>query len=438
MWSFYLKLGFPEQINDVGKYTIILISILFAIAVLVVLRNVIATMLQSLVFRKALNIFQEEKQGKFSTDRFVERISGNTIPHAPIQTSWANWLGAGIVKNWIDFVKGALSQNTSSGLPHSSIVSKRIRLLYKIRQIHSVSTELLTRQDRLEERSRYRFVRFVTNVLLVLGLLGTVFGLTIAVKNILPAIDVARTTADVTVLIDALMNTMTGLQTAFYTTLAALGLTFLLASIVYLGQKFESAFRRGLEVFITYDLIPEILISSEVEATTLYIEAVERSAKDIAHAADTLESSRDGIKKIVDGLVRATERSETRIEDFYNFARTFETSVSSLMGYNDDIKKLYADIQGVLQEIQQSQVTSKIIEEVVEKSVAHAMKEAQEGAKNIRNSFKDYIAEVMQAQNKYSEAVEETAEAIRTYGKEKCQQFEGSNWHCLQGSIGWV
>lgn len=316
-----------------------------------------------------------------------------------------------------------------------SIVYRRINTLFSIRQIHSISTDLLERMDDLEEQRRYSFIRFVTNVLLILGLLGTVFGLSIAVQNIVPAIRDAQNLADVTTLATALSQTMGGLHTAFNTTLVALSSTFLLALFVHLAQRYERTFIHELEYFTTYELMPRILISAEAEANTLYVEAIEKSAIDIAKAADVLDQSREGIQAIVTGLVRATNVSEGRIVDFFNFAQSFQDSVAQLMGYKDDIQKTYTNIEGVLREIKDSQLTDKMIGEIVDKSVARSMAATQEVTETVRETFKADIKALEEGQSQYLEGIKATKSAIENFSKQSATDLSQAITESFEQSL---
>lgn len=316
-----------------------------------------------------------------------------------------------------DFVR-----ELTKDIPPQSMIARRVQLLFKTRQVHSISTNLLDRLDDLEDQNNYRFVRFVIGILLILGLLGTVVGLTVSIKGLMPAIQDAQKLSDVTILTTAMGRTLVGLETAFNATLAALAATFVLSLVTLFVQRFESRFIHELEEFLTFELIPRIMLSTEVEASKLYVEAVQQSAVDISHAADVLDRSRAGIQFIVDGLIQATRASEGRIVDFFNFAQTFKESVGQMIGYNDDLKETYRRIADVLREIQQNQVTHKIIGEVVDKAVARAMAEVSESAQATRQAFKDDIAAVMQSHERYTQVLQKTEEAIRQLSRESADR----------------
>lgn len=367
-----------------GHYAVYLIAGLFILATVIVAINTVRTAKEKHYLKTAIAKFEQAKAEKCTTEQTVQLIAGN--------------------------------------LP-DCIVRKRVNLLYKIRQMPSISGDLLSRLDQLEENDSYRFVRFVASILLILGLLGTVIGLTIAIRGLSPAITNAEKAGNLAELTGAMTKTMGGLETAFAATLVALATTFLLAIIVVLAQRYEASFHHMLESFLTYDLIPKILISTELEASTLYVEAIEKSASDISNAANTLERSRAGIQIIVDGLIQATKTSENRIVDFFNFAQSFKDSVSQMIGYNDDLKQVYKNIQDIFREMQENQVTHKIIGEIVDKSVARALTEANESVALIRQSFKNDITEIMKSQQKYVEAVDKTTEAITKFSQENADSL---------------
>ena len=308
------------------------------------------------------------------------------------------------------------------GLP-GSMVRRRIHTLYKIRQMHSLSTDLMNRLDQLEETKNYRFLKFVTSILLILGLLGTVFGLSISVLHIAPAIQEAQNLSDIIKLGDAMAHTIGGLQTAFNTTLVALVATFIIYSLVLITQRYEGAYFHHLEYFTTYDIMPKILITSEMEASTLYVEAIEKSAKDISRAAEVLDKSRDGIAAIVDGLLHSTMTTESRIVDFFNFAQSFKDSVGQLMGYKDQMQVTYDNIEKVLREIKDNQMTDQIIGEIVDKSVARSITATNETAEVVRESFKKDVEEIVEFQKQYAEAVNKASEAIKEFGRDNSKRL---------------
>lgn len=372
--------------GPMGDLVIYLLLGLFAIAAIIVAKNIIRVRRELRSLEKLMAGFEQMEEGrKLTADELIKRVE--------------------------------------TELPKDSIVASRIHLLYKIRQMHSISADLLSRLDALDENDNYRFVRFVSNVLLILGLLGTVIGLTISVQSIMPALQEAQRISDVAVLTRAMAETLAGLRTAFSATMAGLGSTFTLALLVTFAQRYEATFHRKMELFLAYDLMPEILISTELEASTLYVKAIEKSAQDIAHAATVLDRSRDGIQMIVDGLVRATHASESRIVDFFNFAQSFKDSVSQMIGYNNDLKRVYDDIQSVLREIQQNQVTDKIIGQIVDNSVARSLEAANEGATAIREEFKKDIAEIAKSQQQYVEAVNNNSAAINDFSQKNADRL---------------
>jgi len=373
--------------TEIGKYIISIILLLLILCIFILICNVIKIIREKIYLKRTKTKFKESENEQYSTEKFVESIL--------------------------------------DGIPNS-IVKRRITTLYKIRQLHSISIDLLDRLDDLEEKKDYAFIRFVTNVLLVLGLLGTVFGLSISIEQIMPAINNAKNLGSVTTLVEAMSATMGGLKTAFNATLAGLISTFILAAIVHVCQIFERSFIYDLEYFTTYELLPKILISTEIDAKTLYVEAIAKSSQDIAKAADVLERSRDGIGAIVSNLVHATEETSHRTTDLFNFVDKFRDSVSQLIGYKDDINDTYKKIDDVLRSINDSQLTAKIIGEIVDQAISSSMKATSEASESVRDIFMKDIQKVSESQSIYISSVNDTTKAINNFSKENATSLATS------------
>lgn len=371
-----------------GKVVTAFILLLFGVSTAVVVRNLWRVAREAKCLDKARAILDRATQDHSSTESVVEELLDN-VP--------------------------------------ASVARRRIDLLYRVRQLHSLSTDLLHRAEQYERTSDYRFPRFAMSMMVVLGLLGTVIGLSVSVQGILPTVT-NISEIDVNRLLEALSLALGGLQTAFSTTLTGLGCTFLLAGLLLVNQRAEGRFRVRMEAFLTMDLMPRVLISSEMEARTLYVEAIETSAQNIGRAADTLDRSREGIRAIVDGLVEATQTVESRTTDFFNFAQSFHDSVSGLegfvVGHAEKLESVYRKIDDVLREIQQNQITDKIIGEIVDRSVARAIDEANQSAADVREAFRADLKEIMAEHGRYLAAIEKVEGAISGLSEASAARFE--------------
>jgi biopolymer transport protein ExbB/TolQ len=368
----------------VGRVVILIILILFAVSVYSIIKNI-------------LRILKEKEHLALAKKKYDEAEAENLTAHE-------------IVERLLQVVPG-------------SMVRRRIHSLYKIRSLHSISAEMLNRLDQIEESKNYRFLKFVTSILLILGLMGTVSGLAISIKHLAPAIQEAQKLADLTKLATAMAQTIGGLQTAFNSTLVSIVATFIIALLVLIAQKLEGVYFHQLEYFTTYDLMPKILITSEMEANTLYLEAIETSAKDISDAAELLEISQDGISTIVEGLVTATKTTQDRTVDLFNFVQKFSDSVANLMGYKDDIKITYDNIEKVLKDIKDNQITDQVIGKIVDKAIARSMSATNELTESVRATFKEDISGIAETSKKYAEVVEKAAESIKNFSTENADKF---------------
>ena len=396
--SFLSSITSPEYISAhpwmtflqgsyLGQLVIAVILALFAIAVVLLVLNIRRIILEHKAVKVAITNFQETDSDKLTASELVKKIK-------------------------ID-------------LPEST-VKQRIDLLYRVRQIHSLTIDLLDRLDYLEESKNYRFIRFTANTLIILGLIGTVFGLAISVGEILPAIDNAKSIGNVTKLAEAMANTMSGLQTAFNTTLVALACTFLLGLFTSFVQRRESKYVHDLEEFTTFELLPALLISSDMEANSAYIDAINSSAKDIEKAANALQDAQSGIGEVVSGLIDSTKINENRIVDFFNFAQTFKESVGHLMAYKDEIRAVYDEINAVLSGIKNNQITDQVISTLVDKSIARAVEVTNEAADNMRQHFLTDVKNTEKVQQQFLEAINGTKDAVLSFATDNADAVKSS------------
>jgi hypothetical protein len=372
-----------------GKTITGLILALFIFSILTMVRNLIIVMREARNLKMARQIYADAEADHASTDVLVD--------------------------------------NLLEGLG-KSMIRERVYLLYRIRQLHSLATDLLQRLELSEQSSNLRFIRFSMSVMLILGLLGTVLGLSMSVGGIIPTINQGEQLVQVDDLLAALQLALAGLKTAFSTTLTGLACTFFLAGAIMINQAVDNRVMRAVEHFMTTELMPRVLISSELEARSLYVEAIEKSARHIGDAADVLNRSREGIRSIVEGLVAATRETENRISDFFNFADTFRSSVSDLdtfvVKHAEKLESTYAKIDGVLREIQKNQVTEDVIRTMVDQAIQRSMEASDENARDVREQFKKDLKEISESQADYVKAVQEARDAMSGMADKTSTAFE--------------
>lgn len=141
-------------------------------------------------------------------------------------------------------------------LPHTRRESFPIRRVSNVLEhlVHRQSTEgleeravILSDQDRDEQYRSFSFVRLIIWAIPILGFLGTVIGIALALGNLSPR-----------ALEETLPQVMSGLTVAFDTTALALALSIVLMFFQYLVDRFESGLLSSVDRLVEEDLLAEL------------------------------------------------------------------------------------------------------------------------------------------------------------------------------------
>lgn len=204
----------------------------------------------------------------------------------------------------------------NEGRPSESIIGDRLLALRKMRASHAkVNVQALQEMSVAKESARrgIGFPSFVVGFAMLLGLLGTIIGLTKMVQTIhetLPAASDTLTQATWSQSLENIRGVMSSMKSAFSATLVGL-VCSIAASLVNLRlEKAQSRFFERLERFTIEELLPKT--SPTMEDETL------------------LQRVSTQMERYFDELREVAELNHQTIQDLSAAQKAFETTISNI------------------------------------------------------------------------------------------------------------
>ncbi len=215
-----------------------------------------------------------------------------------------------------------------------SIIYKRIHDLVHIKQKSGQITQDALADIHAGEASRKAGLsHYILGILIILGLIGTLRGLITAIVEVQPLLQDIQDIDQFPMISEALRETLAGMNTAFVTTLAGLGASFVLGFFGWLFNWLNSAFLTHFERFVSTEIIPHFTQTPEASIAS----AVEQLTK----CADTLElATQENVQAMHQAIQLLTDTSwGGHLEQQYiladNFGRTAESLLKSLSGITE-------------------------------------------------------------------------------------------------------
>ncbi len=171
------------------------------------------------------------------------------------------------------------------------------------------------------------FVRYLLSSLIILGLMGTSWGLGKCITKIQPVLTMSQSEEISTLssLSDSMSESFGGMSTAFATTLAGLFTTLILAFLYYRFNKYHTSFLTELEDFTTTSLIPTFFPKKEVAILKFF---------------DTFKGNADTMSITSRMLADTSILMTRRFDQLDGFAKNFEESTTSLVGVMKDMTNI--------------------------------------------------------------------------------------------------
>ncbi len=228
-----------------------------------------------------------------------------------------------------------------------SVAYRRIEHIY---QIKSIGGEV--NQDALSDvlvgklSTMAGFSRHLLGILIILGLIGTLAGLLIAVTDIQPLIKPENITK-LDQISQAIGQTLSGMRTAFSTTLTGLIATLILGATFFLLDRQQTHFLIAIEEFTTNALLPvfsptgiNIIIdaSKSLEKSSAAMELASRKLTDASW-----ETQIDQAVIISESFAKATSSLTERLDKLGELQYNIEQILNEFSAESQEARKHYAD-----------------------------------------------------------------------------------------------
>ncbi len=339
-----------------------------------------------------------------------------------------------------------------------SLMVNRIRKaleLFEVRQVNSEVATMMANQSNIDGArigGSYTLVKIFIWAIPILGFIGTVQGLSIAIGNFK---GVMTNSKDAEAMMTAMGGVTGGLSTAFDTTLLALIYAILLSLPMSSLQKIEEDNLNHIDAYCNEILLPrlndgsnaaggdmgalaEVLSASITRAHTQFLTGLDAASKMVREQAEGLDRrANDNQKLVQENFTKAISGfNETANKTLTELGKTAGTSIESL---TSTLKKATEHV-GALEKVastQQAQLDASVKETLAKlqqdssKVIAEAMKSSiGETSKAIENTFKPAVEQV----NALTEAVKSTAQHVGTLQKQ-ASEHQSSVQKAMQEAV---
>jgi hypothetical protein len=202
-----------------------------------------------------------------------------------------------------------------------SLVAQRVRNLFRLRAKGSLDVAVLKEITGERVGLQGGFSRFMAGSLTVLGLVGTVLGLSLAIGNLAPTLGGIESTRDIGAFAKQMLTTLAGMKTAFSCTLTGLICAFILSTLNFCVQRVQAGFYGRLEEFSNYELVPLIAPASADHATDEFVQKIETAGQTISNALERVDAatrqyvdSASAVKSATEDLARASQNVGGAVE----------------------------------------------------------------------------------------------------------------------------
>ena len=230
----------------------------------------------------------------------------------------------------------------NKGLLRESIIGDRLLALRKMRASHAkVNVQALQEMSIAKEEARQGigFPSFVVGFAMLLGLLGTIIGLTKMVQTIhltLPTAADTLTPASWSQSLNNVRDVMSSMKSAFSATLVGLFCSITSSLLNLRLEKRQSRFFEKLERFTIEDLLPKT--SPTMEDETL------------------LQSINMQMERYFDELREVAEQNSHTIQDLSAAQKAFETTIASIEQMSrgnspGSVQEVIGQLSGVIGEL---------------------------------------------------------------------------------------
>ena len=280
-------------------------------------------------------------------------------------------------------------------IPSKSIIYRRISDLVQIKQNGGqIDNDALADILTGEQSRKASFANYILGILIILGLIGTLRGLITAITEIQPLLQDIQNLDQLPTISDALRLTLSGMSTAFVTTLAGLLTSLALGFFGWLFNREQSAFLTQFERFISTEIIPRFTQTPE--------SSIESAVTQLTECTNTLKfATQENVSAMRQAIQQLTDTSwGGQLEQQYILANKFGTTAESLLESLDKIGEHHTEHQSLI----------KSTVESFEKLTTESMSAIREYQETLRHGLEDSVPRLEEESKALKTAIEEYQE----------------------------
>ena len=234
---------------------------------------------------------------------------------------------------------------------------------------------------------------YILGILIILGLVGTLWGLTTAVSNVQPLLRDLEDLDQLSQIRMAIQETLSGMDTAFNTTLAGLLASFVLGFCGWFFNLLNSAFLTRFETVVATEIIPHFKQTPE--------SAIESSMDQLQVSVDEFKlATEDNVRRMQESIQQLTEKSwDAYLEQQYVIA--------------NELGEIPRELRESLGGISEYQVLIKSTVESFEKMTEGFMTEVSKNQSTVDtmvSGFKELTTQSMSQVSEYQKVLQEGLE----------------------------
>ena len=284
----------------------------------------------------------------------------------------------------------------SAGIWYQSIIYRRIADFVHIKQSGGhVDNGALADILMGQESRKASLASHTLGILIILGLIGTLWGLITALIEVQPLLTGIQDFEQLPQISETLKKTVASMSTAFATTLTGLGTSLLLGVIGWGFNRLQSAFLTSLEAYVSTVLMPQFMQTADT--------SIESAVQHLSTCTNMLEfTTQENVRVMQQAIQQLTDTSwGGQLEQHYILANKFGETAGSLLESLGDIKSVVASFE---------KLTTNAMSQVkkYQEVLLHALKDSVPKLKEEGDALKTAIEEYQRSQSGFIDNLSNT------------------------------
>jgi hypothetical protein len=304
------------------------------------------------------------------------------------------------------------------GLPRNAqdtLVVQRIRNLFRLRARRVLDVGVLKEISGERVSLHGGFSRFVAGTLTVLGLIGTVLGLTLAIDRLPSLAEQVKSSGEITTFLDQVLRTLGGMRTAFACTLTGLVSSVALSILNYAVQRWQAGFFVRLETFANAELVPAIVPAPPDHASEEFVRRLDDAGPRLTGILERVDQAVlvfcEGLATLATSTARMDEsiaRLTTGMDSLAASADALVTGTTAL----DDLRKLPQSLQQFLGEAMRGAAAA--VEARQEKVATESLKRQEQASTEYLSRVDQFFREATASQQQLKESYADLILGVQT------------------------